>query len=1178
MASGDSFVHLHVHTDYSMLDGAARIDDLLEEAERQGMPALAITDHGNMFGAYEFWKHAKAHGIKPIIGIEAYLTPGTHRSDKSRVRWGSPEQKSDDVSAGGAYTHMTMLAETTEGMHNLFRLSSLASIEGTYSKWSRMDRELLEHHSKGVIATTGCPSGEVQTRLRLGQYAEAKRAAGELQEIFGKEHFFAEIMDHGLEIERRTQSDLLRIAGELGIPLVGTNDLHYAHASDARSQEALLCINSGSTLDDPNRFKFDGDGYYLKSAGEMRHVFRDHPEAVASTLLIAERVDVEFVEGEGLYMPRFPVPEGHTEESWFREEVATGLRRRYPAGVPDAVQARADYELDVIISKGYAGYYLVVADFINWAKDHGVRVGPGRGSGAGSMAAYAMRITDLDPLEHGLIFERFLNPERMSMPDFDVDFDDRRRGEVIRYVTEKYGDERVAQIVTFGTIKAKQALKDAARVLGMPYAVGDQLTKAMPDSVQGNDISLKDVTNPKADRYKEAGDLRTLIETDPVAKQVFDTAVGIEGLKRQWGVHAAGVIMSSEPLIDLIPIMKREQYGHIVTQFEYTDIAEKLGLVKMDFLGLRNLTVLSDALDNIRTNRGLELDLETLALEDPATYELLARGETLGVFQFDSSGYQSLCKLMKPDRFADIVALGALFRPGPMGMDSHTNYAKRKNGQQQVDYIHPELTEALRPILDETYGLTVYQEHVMEIARELAGYTYGEADTLRKAMGKKKPEVLAKEFVPFHDGMVAKGFSESAVQALWDVLVPFSAYAFNKAHAAAYGLISYWTAYLKANFPAEYMAALLTSTGDNRDRLAVYLNECRRMRIQVLPPDVNESIGYFAAVGDDIRFGLGAVRNVGFGVVDQIRAVREEGGPFASFHDFVRRLPLTAINKRTIESLIKAGAFDSMGATRRALLEIHEDAVDASVSLKRNEAQGMVGFDFDSLWDEPEQVVDVIPDRPEWDKKSKLAFEREMLGLYVSDHPLAGLEEQLARLGPTSIADVLAGERIREGEIVIVAGLITSAQPRIARTSGNPYGVVELEDFGGTLQVMVMGKTYQEFWPVVAADTIAVVKGRVQLRDDVAGLSAQVISIPEIALAAAVEAGPMTLSIAETRATTEVVRQLAEVLARHPGETEVRLRLVREGRASVFELGHRVRRDPALTAELKSLLGLGAVA
>ncbi|MFT4028461.1 MAG: DNA polymerase III subunit alpha [Protaetiibacter sp.] len=1173
MAS-DSFVHLHVHTDYSMLDGAARIDELLDEAVRLEMPAIAITDHGNMFGAYEFWKHAKDRGITPIIGIEAYLTPGTHRSDKSRVRWGTQEQKDDDVSAGGAYTHMTMLAETTEGMHNLFRLSSLASIEGSYSKWSRMDRELLQRYGTGIIATTGCPSGEVQTRLRLGQYAEAKRAAGEFQEIFGKENFFAELMDHGLPIERRVQSDLIRLAKELGIPLVGTNDLHYVHAHDSRAQEVLLCINSGTTLDDPTRFKFDGDGYYLKSAAEMREVFRDYPEAIASTLLIAERAGVEFVEGEGLYMPRFPVPDGETEESWFRAEVEAGLRRRYPDGVTEAVRRRADYEMDVISQKGYPGYYLVVADFINWAKDNGVRVGPGRGSGAGSIAAYAMRITDLDPLEHGLIFERFLNPERRSMPDFDVDFDDRRRGEVIRYVTEKYGDERVAQIVTFGTIKAKQALKDAARVLGKEYRVGEELTKAMPDAIQGNDISLRDVFNPKAERFKEAADLRGIVDLDPQKREVFDTALGIEGLKRQWGVHAAGVIMSSEPLIDLIPIMKREQDGQIVTQFEYAKIAENLGLVKMDFLGLRNLTVLSDALDNIRSNRGIELDLESLSLDDPAAYELLSRGDTLGVFQFDSGGYQALCRQMRPDKFGDISALGALFRPGPIGMNSHTNYALRKNGQQAVDYIDPELTEALTPILEETYGLIVYQEQVMEIARQLAGYSFGRADSLRKAMGKKDKEVLAKEFIPFKEGMLANGYSERAIDTLWKTMEPFAEYGFNKAHSAAYGVISYWTAYLKANYPAEYMAALLTSTGENRDRLAVYLGECRRMRIRVLPPDVNSSIGYFAAVGDDIRFGLGAVRNVGFGVVDQIRAAREEKGAFASFHDFLRKVPLTALNKRTIESLIKAGAFDSLGTTRRSLIEIHEESVESAVAVKRNEANGQVGFDFDSLWDEP-AAVDRVPERPEWSKKDKLAFEREMLGLYVSEHPLDGLEVLLAKHATIGIGQLLASETVEDGETVTIAGLLTSVQHRTARASGNPYGVVTVEDFGGEVSVMFLGKTYQEFAPGLQGDTIAVIKARVSHRDDGIGLHAQSMFLPDTGQS--LGSGPLVIQVPEHRATTEVVSALGDVLIRHTGDTEVRLRLVRGESARLFEIPYPVAVTADLYGELKSLLGPNCV-
>ncbi|MGO3679614.1 MAG: DNA polymerase III subunit alpha, partial [Microbacteriaceae bacterium] len=581
-----SFVHLHSHSEYSMLDGAARVKPLIDAVAEQNMPAVAVTDHGNTFGAFDFWKTATDRGVKPIIGIEAYVTPGTHRSERTRVRWG--DGAGDDVSGAGAYTHMTLLSESTEGMHNLFRLSSLSSIEGYYFK-PRMDRELLQTYHKGLIATTGCPSGEIHTRLRLGQYKEALAAAADFQDLFGKENYFCEIMDHGLEIERRVKTDLLAIAKDLSIPLVATNDLHYVHSADAESHSALLCVQSGSTMNDPNRFQFSGNGYYLKSAAEMRHLFRELPEACDNTLLIAERCEVAFNTSAN-YMPKYPVPDGETEETWFIKEIEKGLHYRYPQGIPDDVRKQAEYETGVIVQMGFPGYFLVVADFINWAKDNGIRVGPGRGSGAGSMAAYAMRITDLDPLEHGLIFERFLNPDRVSMPDFDVDFDDRRRGEVIKYVTEKYGDERVAQIVTYGTIKSKQALKDASRVLGFPFGMGEKLTKAMPPAVMAKDIPLSGITDSKHPRYKEAAEFRTVLDEDADAKLVYETALGLEGLKRQWGVHAAGVIMSSDPLIDIIPIMKREQDGQIVTQFDYPT-CEGHGLIKMDFLGLRNLTI-----------------------------------------------------------------------------------------------------------------------------------------------------------------------------------------------------------------------------------------------------------------------------------------------------------------------------------------------------------------------------------------------------------------------------------------------------------------------------------------------------------------------------------------------------------------------------------------------------------
>ncbi|MEO7124415.1 MAG: DNA polymerase III subunit alpha [Lacisediminihabitans sp.] len=1166
-ASDDSFVHLHVHSEYSMLDGAARVTPLTAAAAEQGMPALAVTDHGNMFGAYDFWKQATAAGIKPIIGTEAYITPGTARQDKTRVRWGGGSQNQDDVGGSGAYTHMTMLSENNEGMHNLFRLSSLASIEGFYFK-PRMDRELLSRYSKGIIATTGCVGGEVQTRLRLGQYKEARQAAAELRDIFGDGNFYAEIMDHGIDIERRTMTELLALAKDLGLPLVATNDLHYTHAHDATAHAALLCVQSASTLDDPNRFKFDSNEFYLKSATEMRGLFRDHPEACDNTLLIAERCEVNFEHRD--LMPRFPVPDGETEATWFEKEVTLGMLRRFNNAPSEAHLTQAQYEVDVIKQMGFPGYFLVVADFISWAKNQGIRVGPGRGSAAGSMVSFAMGITELDPLAHGLIFERFLNPERVSMPDIDVDFDDRRRPEVIRYVTDKYGDDRVAQIVTYGTIKAKQALKDSARVLGMPYSVGEKLTKAMPPAIMGKDISLGDILNKDAPRYKEASDFRAVLETDQEAAKVFETAIGIENLKRQWGVHAAGVIMSAEPLIDVLPIMKREDDGAIITQFDQPPL-ESLGLIKMDFLGLRNLTIIEDALRMIEKNTGSKLVIEDLDLDaDQKTYDLLAHGDTLGVFQLDGGPMRSLLRQLKPTNFEDISAVIALYRPGPMGMNSHTNYALRKNGLQKIEAIHPELEEPLQDSLGITYGLIVYQEQVMSVAQKVAGFTLGQADVLRRAMGKKKKSELDKQYEAFEGGMKSNGYSPQAVKVLWDTLMPFAGYAFNKAHSAGYGVLSYWTAYLKANFPAEYMAALLTSVGDSKDKLALYLSECRRMGIHVLAPDVNESSGDFTAVNGDIRFGLGAIRNVGSNVVDAIRVSREEKGRFSAFHDFLRKVPIQVSNKRTIESLIKAGAFDQMEGTRRALLEIHEDAVDSAVKDKRAEAQGQVGFDFDNLWDEPEQERKV-PERPEWAKRDKLAFEREMLGLYVSDHPLAGLETQLAKHASTSISALLNGDVAGDGETVTIAGLITSVQHRIARNSGNQYGMITVEDFGAEITVMFMGKTYQEFSPALSNDAVVVVRGRVSLRDDGMNLHAVSMFTPDIGQS--LGSGPLMISMPELRATTDVVTSLNDVLIRHSGDTEVRLKLVKGESARMFEIPYPVTVSADLYGELKSLLG-----
>ena len=1167
-----------------MLDGAARIGDLFTKAAEMGMPALATTDHGYVFGAYEFWKKAQGTGVKPIIGVEAYVTPGTHRTDKTRVKWGEDHQSGDDVSGSGAYTHMTLLARNNNGLHNLFRLDSRASLDQVYAKWPRIDRELLGQYGQGLIATTGCPSGEVQTRLRLGQYREALQAASDFRDIFGADHYFAELMDHGLDIERRVQKDLLRLARELGLPLVATNDLHYTTREDAKAHSALLCVQSGSTLMDPNRFKFDADDFYLKSPAEMRHTWRELPEACDNTLLIAEMCDISFTEGEGRFMPRFPCPPGENEESWFVKEVQKGLVERFPGGIPEYATKQAAFETDVIVSKGYAGYFLVVADFINWAKENRIRVGPGRGSGPGSMCAYAMKITDLDPVPHGLIFERFLNPERMSMPDFDVDFDERRRGEVIKYVTDKYGADRVAQIVTYGTIKAKQAVKDAARVMGHPFVVGEQLTKAMPPDVMGKGVPLAEIYNKDHKRYNEGGDFRTLVETEPHFKEIVDTALGLEGLKRQWGVHAAGVIMSSEPLIDVIPIMRRLQDGQVITQFDYPS-CEALGLVKMDFLGLRNLTILDDAIDNIKANRDEDIDLDALSkdMTDQATFDLLSRGDTLGVFQLDGGGMRTLLKLMQPDNFEDISAALALYRPGPMGVNAHTNFALRKNGKQELTPLDPqlagklqqEMVDALLPILGTTYGLVIYQEQVMEIAQKLAGYTLGNADLLRRAMGKKKKEVLDAEYVPFSEGMKANGFNEASIAALWGVLVPFSDYAFNKAHTAAYGLVSYWTGYLKANYPAEYMAGLLTSVGDDKDKSALYLGECRRMGIKVLPPDVNDSVARFAAVGTDIRFGMQAIRNVGHNVVEGIVAAREEKGAFTSFKDFLSKCPAVVCNKRTIESLIKAGAFDGLQESRQGLYRVHEDFVDNFVDIKRQEAIGQDSL-FGSFGDDAAgESVDfsVLPTIPsvEWDKKTLLQFEREMLGLYVSDHPLFGIEHVLSSHADTSIASLMGEDGKPEGANVTVAGLITGLQ--VKRTKkGDLWAIVTVEDLEGAIECLFFPSAYLTVQHALTHDAVVVVKGRVNRRDDTPTIFASDLTLPDISEG---PRGPVVVTIDTNRATQTKVEELKSVLSSHPGSTEVHVRLSQPGRSVLMKLedSYRVDATEALFGDLKVILG-----
>ncbi|MEV6911344.1 DNA polymerase III subunit alpha [Amycolatopsis sp. NPDC051071] len=1191
--SNDSFVHLHVHTEYSMLDGAAKIAPLFKEAARLGMPAVGMTDHGNMYGADEFYQQAIKHELKPIIGIEAYVAPES-RFHKKPVFWGQSNQRGadelgegGDVSGAGAYTHMTMLAANATGLRNLFKLSSLASMQGYYRK-PRMDRELISENHDGIIATTGCPSGEVQTRLRLGQRTEAIQAASDYKDIFGAENFFLELMDHGLPIERSVREGLLEIGKLLDLRPLATNDSHYVTKDQADTHSALLCVQAGKTLNDPNRFKFDGDGYYLKSAADMREYWdKEVPGAADSTLLIAERVEsYKEVYTHKDRLPFFEVPDGYDQGTWLREEVARGLKWRYPEGVPDEYyNERIEIELDVIIGKGFPAYFLIVADLINYARKVGIRVGPGRGSAAGSLVAYVLGITNLDPIPQKLLFERFLNPERVSMPDIDIDFDDRRRGEMIRYATDKYGVDKVAQVITFGTIKTKAAIKDSARVhFGQPgYAIADRISKALPPPIMAKDIPLSGIVDSKHERYGEAAEVRTLVETDEECKTIFDTARGLEGLIRNAGVHACAVIMSSEPLTNAIPLWQRDD-GSIITGWDYPS-CENIGLLKMDFLGLRNLTVIGDAIDNIKTNRGVDIDLDTLGVEDPETYKMLSRGDTLGVFQLDGGPMRDLLRRMQPTVFDDIVAVGALYRPGPMGMNAHNDYADRKNARQKVKPIHPELEEPLKEILADTYGLIVYQEQIMHIGQKVAGYSMGRADVLRRAMGKKKQEVLEKEFVGFEAGMKASellpgGFSSEAIKALWDTILPFAGYAFNKSHAAAYGLISYWTAYLKANFTPEYMAALLTSVGDNKDKSAVYLSECRRLGIKVLPPDVNESALRFAAVGDDIRFGMGAVRNVGANVVESVIKTREEKGKYSSFTDFLDKSELVACNKRVIESLIKAGGFDSLGNSRLSMIQVHEDAVEAVVPLKRQEAMGqfdLFGFGGD---DEGEAAVSSSPlahlkfGEEEYPRKQLLAYEREMLGLYVSAHPLDGAERILRKHAPRPIAAIIA-DPPKEGELII-SGLITSLERRVNK-KGEPWAICTVEDMDASLEVLYFPKSYAMFSADLIEDNAVLVKGRVNWREDkmsIFGGGLVPLDLSEIGNGD--EDMPLVLLAAAEKIDQSVVSELKQTLLAHKGETPVHLKLVGKNQTVFALYDYPVKVTSMLIGELKGIPGIAA--
>ena len=1176
----DSFTHLHLHTEFSMLDGAARVGEVVAAAAADGQPAVGITDHGNMYGVLDFYKAAKDVGVKPIIGSELYQAYDS-RTERPTRRGRMDDSGGEAEGGRKAYYHLTALAENATGYKNLIQLSSRAFLEGYYMK-PKVDWELLEEHHDGLIVTSGCLGGQVLQALMNGDERGALEKAARLQDIFGRDNFFVEIQDHGIPEQKTTNPQLLDIARAIKAPLVATNDSHYVHQHDAVSHDALLCVQTGSLMSDPDRFKFHGDQHYLKTAAEMRWLFDEVPEACDNTLWIAERCNVE-IEFGNPQLPNFPLPEGFADDAeYLRFLTFEGAKERWGQQLPDHIVERLVYELQVIADMGFSSYFLIVWDLIKHARDNNIRVGPGRGSAAGCAVAYTLRITDLDPIEYDLLFERFLNPSRVSMPDIDMDFDSRYRDEMIRYAAEKYGRDHVAQIVTFSTIKARAAVRDAARVLGYPYAVGDKVAKLMPPLVMGRDTPLHacfEETPKFADGYKMAADLREVYAADNDARQVIDVARGLEGLRRQDGIHAAAVVITKEPLTEYLPIQRKPEAGSdpelapVVTQYEMHGV-EELGLLKMDFLGLRNLDVITDTLAMLKVTQGIDVDIDNVPLDDDLTLQLLRDGDSIGVFQLEGGPMRALMRSLAPTSFEDVAALVALYRPGPMAANMHNDYADRKNGRKPIDYLHDDLAE----LLGDTYGLMIYQESVMRVAQKFAGYSLADADNLRKACGKKVRELIQKEREKFVEGCDTAGYGREIGSALFDVIEPFADYAFNKSHSYGYGLIAYQTAYLKAHYPVEYLAALLTSVKTNLDKAAVYLNECRQMGIEVLVPDVNISVSDFIAVDKPdgsraIAFGMSAVRNVGEGLVGLMLAERDENGPFEDFFDFCDRVDVSVLNKRTLESLIKAGGFDSMGYSRKGLLGYFDRIIDDTVARRRKEAEGQ--FDLFSMADDDDDGAlvagtrIVIPEE-DFDKRQRLAFEKEMLGLYVSDHPLMGAEASLRRRTETTIAEL---EGVEDGTMRTTGGLVTSLQKKWTR-KGDLMAVFTLEDLQSTVEVMVFPKTMQNYGHLLEDDAVVIVRGRVDTRDDQPKLMAMELERFE----PVVDGNPpVHVNLRPAALSDELLSALKALLSEHPGESQVFLH-IGERQVLLLPENFAVSATAGLLAELRELLGPDAVA
>jgi DNA polymerase-3 subunit alpha len=1147
-----SFVHIHTHTEYSMLDGAARVKQLVQRARESEMPALAITDHGYMYGAVDFYRscmNPKIGGgdVKPVIGCEVYFTPNSRKK-----RDGKPE-----------LYHLLLLAKNNEGYRNLMAIVSEAAVSGFYYK-PQVDLELLERYGEGLVATSACMSGIVSKSIELGQPEDARKWAETYAGLFAPGDFYLEIQEQGITGDAGvTQSQLnvqiAKLGEDLGLPLVGTNDVHYLGRDDATTQDILLCIGTGKTLDEEKRMRFSCDEFYFKTADEMGSALGAYPEALANTLEIAEKCNVSMEFGR-ILLPTFDVPQAHSPESYLRQQCVSGLEERYGDPMPQEVVDRLEGELEVINGKGFAAYFLIVSDFVSWAKENGIRVGPGRGSAAGSIVSYSLGITQLDPIANGLLFERFLNPERQEMPDIDIDFDDERRGDVIEYVRGKYGADRVAQIVTFGTMKARAAVRDAGRVLGFPYGIPDRISKMIGSEL---DATIDSSLSGNAEFGQD-------YEVNPDTKRIVDAARAIEGITRNEGVHAAGVVICPQPLQELVPI-KKDTKGQVITQYDGPTVAE-LGLLKMDFLGLRNLTVIADAVEQIEANHGVVIDPDDIPLDDPETFELLQRGDTAGVFQVESAGMRALLKELKPTTYGDIVAVLALYRPGPLGSGMVKDFVERKSGKKPVTYYD----ERLKPILEETYGAIVYQEQVMRIAMTMSGFSAAEADKLRKAMGKK----LIDKLVPLEEhwvsGAEANGYDPRLARKLWEDILPFAEYAFNKSHSAAYGLITMQTAYLKAHYPLEFMAANLTSYTGKTDQIVKYVAECNRAGMNVLPPDINSSRRDFTAVDDGIRFGLAGIRGVGQTVVDDIVRVREEGGPFTSLKDFCERVELSQMNKKTIEALIKAGAFDSTGYTRKHLMSMMEETVDTALRKRKDidAGQGSI-FDLFAAEDLAEHDPVDVPNGDEWDKKMKLAFEKEMLGIYVSDHPLREIADIVRQGADHSLAEI---DELANGTTGWWAGLLASVDRKPTKR-GTMMAVVTLEDLEGSVEAVMFPQVYDKYRDLIEVDAVLRLKARLESDDrgmklivsEVEPFDGDLFAAPPERIVIETDAGALTNGRA---------RALKETLGRYPGRDFVELAVCSEDRCTTktYRLDETVNHcSGGLHAELLELFGPGCV-